>query len=137
VGEEPVVERAVMRMVDGIDAATEIVLRFPSGATAHVACSMDGTAFAAFLNIIGERGSIRVLNPLAPQMGHKFDIDVDGKTCSETIEGLSTFAAQLQAVAATLLDGAPFPLAADDPVKSMAVIDAVRAAAANVPAANP
>ena len=136
-GEEPVVERATMRMIDGVDAATEIVLRFPGGATANVACSMDSGAFAAFLNIIAERGSIRVLNPLAPQMGYKFDIDVDGKTRSETIEGLSTFAAQLQAVAATLLDGAPFPLAANDPVKSMAVIDAVRAAVASVPAANP
>lgn len=48
-----------------------------------------------------------------------------------------SFAAQLSAVTATLLDGGPFPLAADDPVKSMAVIDAVRAAAASAPAANP
>jgi hypothetical protein len=70
-----------------------------------------------------------VLNPLAPQMGHKLDVDVGGKTTSETVEGPSTFTAQLQAVAATLVDGAPFPLAADDPARSMAVIDAVRAAA--------
>lgn len=128
-GEEPIVEAASMRMVDGVDAATEATLLFPSGAKAKVACRMDGGSFAAFLNITGERGSMKVLNPLAPQMGHKLDVEIDGKARSETVEGPSTFAAQLQAVAATLLDGAPFPLAADDPVRSMAAIDAVRAAA--------
>jgi predicted dehydrogenase len=127
-GEEPAVEQASMRVVDGVDAETSAVLRFPGGATATVACRMDGDAFVALLNVTGERGAIKVLNPLAPQMGHKLDIDIGGKMRSETVEGPSTFAAQLQAVAATLLDGAPFPLAGDDPVKSMAVIDAVRAA---------
>jgi predicted dehydrogenase len=127
-GEEPVVEQASMRLVDGVDAETSAVLRFPGGAMATVACRMDGDAFVALLNVTGEGGAIKVLNPLAPQMGHKLDIDIGGKMRSETVEGPSTFAAQLQAVAATLLDGAPFPLAGDDPVTSMAVIDAVRAA---------
>jgi predicted dehydrogenase len=88
----------------------------------------DGPSFAAFLNIQGERGSMRVLNPLAPQMGHKLEIESGGAITSEILEGPSTFTAQLQAVVATLIGGAPFPLAADDPVKSMAAIDAVRAA---------
>lgn len=100
-GEEPVVESAAMRMVDGVDAATEAALRFPSGAVAKVACSMDGNGFAAFLNIVGERGSMRVLNPLAPQMGHKLDLTIGGVTRTEVLEGPSTFTAQLQAVAAT------------------------------------
>lgn len=129
-GEEPIVASATMRMIDGVDAATEAVLHFPGGATATVVCSMDGDAFAAFVTVIGERGSINVLNPLAPQSGYQFDVDTGGESRSETIEGPSTFAAQLQAVVATLLDDAPFPLAADDPLKSMAVIDAVRTAAA-------
>jgi predicted dehydrogenase len=128
-GEEPVVERASTRMVDGVDAATDAVLHFPSGAVAKVACSMDGNSFAAFLNIVGERGTMKVLNPLAPQMGHKLAVTIGGETRTEVLEGPSTFAAQLQAVATTLLDGAPFPLERDDPVKSMAAIDAVRAAA--------
>jgi predicted dehydrogenase len=128
-GEEPVVEHATMRMVDGVDAETRAVLRFPGGATARVACRMDGDAFAAFLNVTGERGTLAVLNPLAPQMGHKLNITIGRETRTEVLEGPSTFAAQLQAVAATLLDGTPFPLATDDPVKSMAAIDSVRAAA--------
>jgi predicted dehydrogenase len=124
-GEEPRVTAATMRMVDGVDAQTEADLAFPSGATAHVSCRMDGEGFQAFLNVEGERGTMRVLNPLAPQMGHVLEINGQ-KT---TVDGKSTFAAQLDAVAATLLDGAPYPLAADDPIKSMAAIDAVKAAA--------
>jgi len=128
-GEEPAVEHAAMRIVDGVDAETSAMLRFPGGANATVACRMDGDAFAAFLNVTGERGTLAVLNPLAPQMGHKLDVSVGGETRTEVLEGPSTFAAQLQAVVAALTDGAPFPLASDDPVKSMAVIDAVRTAA--------
>jgi predicted dehydrogenase len=127
-GEEPVVERATMRVVDGVDAETTAALRFPGGALAHVACSMDGTAFAASLTVAGEHGTMTVINPLAPQFGHQLTTEIGGMSRSETVEGPSTFVAQLEAVAATLLDGAPFPLAADDPVKSMAAIDAVRAA---------
>jgi predicted dehydrogenase len=50
-GEEPVVEAATMRMVDGVDAETTAVLRFPRGAKATVACGMEGKTFVAFLDI--------------------------------------------------------------------------------------
>lgn len=128
-GEEPVVTSARMRIVKGVDAETEAELRFPSGATARVSCSMTGEDFRAFLNVEGTSGRIEVVNPLAPQFGHSLQTEIGGAVRTEMLDGPSTFAAQLEAVAATLLDGAPFPLAADDPVKSMAAIDAVRAAA--------
>jgi predicted dehydrogenase len=41
-GEEPVVEHATMRIVDGVDAETHATLRLPSGATATVACRRTG-----------------------------------------------------------------------------------------------
>jgi predicted dehydrogenase len=129
-GEEPVVRSARMEIVEGVDAACEAALEFPSGATSRVACSMTSDGFTALLNVDGSKGSLRVVNPLAPHFGHVLEIQVDGQERKETLEGPTTFAAQLDAVAATLLDGAPFPLAADDPIKSMAAIDAVRAAAA-------
>lgn len=128
-GEEGEVVSARMRMVDGVDAETEARLRFPSGAEARVSCGMDGEAFRAFLNVEGSRGRLKVVNPLAPQFGHALEIDTGGTVRSETVDGPSTFAAQLEAVVSTLLDGAPFPLSADDPIKSMAAIDAVKAAA--------
>jgi predicted dehydrogenase len=118
-----------MRMVDGVDAETEAELRFPSGAVASISCRMDGEGFKAFLIVDGTRGTLRVINPLAPQMGHLFELTIDGEKYTEKFEGPSTFAAQLDAVVATLQDGAPYPLAPDDPIKSMAVIDAVKHAA--------
>lgn len=128
-GEEPVVESASMRRNNGVDVATEARLSFPGGALAKIACSMDADAFAASLKIVGERGSITIDNPLAPHFGHRLVVDSNGSSVTEKVEGVSTFAAQLQAVAATLRNGVPFPLAADDPVRSMASIDAVRVAA--------
>lgn len=128
-GAEPVVVSARMRTVDGVDAETEAVLRFPDGVEARVSCGMEGDAFRAFLNVEGARGRMRVTNPLAPQFGHALETEIDGTVRSETIEGASTFASQLEAVTGALLDGAPFPLAEDDPAKSMAAIDAIRAAA--------
>jgi predicted dehydrogenase len=62
-------------------------------------------------------------------MGHVLEIAAKGESRKETVAGPSTFAAQLEAVVRTLRDGAPFPLAGDDPVNSMAAIDAVKAAA--------
>lgn len=128
-GAEPEVASARMRMVDGVDAETEAVLRFPGGVEARVSCGMEGEAFRAFLNVEGARGHMRVTNPLAPQFGHALETEIDGTVRSETVDGPSTFASQLEAVAAALTDSAPFPLAEDDPVKSMAAIDAVKEAA--------
>jgi predicted dehydrogenase len=128
-GLEPAVASARMRMSDGVDVETEANLSFPSGARARVACRMDGEAIQATLNVEGSRGSLSVINPLAPQMGHVLQIQTEGAERKEIAEGPSTFAAQLEAVAAALLGGAPFPLSRDDPVKSMTAIDAVRAAA--------
>ncbi|MEQ1868045.1 MAG: hypothetical protein ABL996_25775, partial [Micropepsaceae bacterium] len=102
--------------------------RFPSGAVARVSCGMDGESFKAFVTVEGERGRLSAMNPLAPQMGHMLETKIDGAVRKQTCDGPSTFAAQLEAVVAAVLDGAAFPLAADDPVKSMEAIDAVRAA---------
>ena len=128
-GAEPSVRSARMRIVEGVDAETEAVLDFPGGAEAKISCGMERDTFTATLKAVGEGGSIAVLNPLAPHFGHKLDFETGGSVRSEVVDGVPTFTAQLQAVAATLLDGAPFPLAADDPVKSMTAIDAIRTGA--------
>lgn len=129
-GEEPKVTQARMRMVDGVDAETTATLSFPSGVNATISCGMEGTRFEAQMKIDGTRGAIRVLNPLAPQLGHLLEVTRDGDTERGVVDGPSTYDAQLANLAATLLDGAPYPLADDDAVKSMAAIDAVRATAA-------
>lgn len=129
VGKEPRVVSAFARMVDGVDAETEAELQFPSGMTAKVSCRMDGTETKAVLDVQGTRGRLHIVNPLAPQMGHLFELTSGANKRTEKFEGPSTFAAQLEAVVATLRGEAPYPLAPDDPIKSMTAIDAVRAAA--------
>lgn len=128
-GEEPVVSSARMRFVAGVDAETQAELRFPSGLPARISCGMDGDSFKAFVTVEGTFGQMSVMNPLAPQMGHLLETRIEGVVRNETVDGPATFAAQLEAVVAALRDGAPFVLADDDPIKSMAAIDVIRAAA--------
>src|SRR4029078_8541164 len=72
-------------------------------------------------------GRLDVTTPLAPQLVHLLQLNVDGKERTETLEGPSTFEAQLTAVRATLQECKPFPLPADSYVRSMEAIDRVRA----------
>jgi predicted dehydrogenase len=127
-GEDFAVESATMRG-DGADLATEATLRFASGAIATIDARMDAEAFAISLGVEGERGRIDVLNPLAPQMGCRLTVTTPAGARDEPADGPGTFDAQLAAVCASLLDGAPWPLPADDYVQSMRAIDALRAAA--------
>jgi predicted dehydrogenase len=107
-----------------VDWETRATLQFAGGPEATVACDMGAARFAASLHVYGEGGAIEVINPLAPQMGCR--LTVNGR--KQAVTGPGTFAAQLDALCATLLDGAPFPLPPRDPEASMRAIDAVRAA---------
>lgn len=127
-GEDFVVETATMRGALA-DHDTRATLRFASGAVARIHAQLDAEAFAATMSIDGERGRIEVLNPLAPQMGCQVRIGTAAGAREEAPAGPGTFDAQLAALCATLLDGADWPLPADDPLRSMQAIDAVRAAA--------
>ncbi len=126
-GEPASVERAEAQIVDGLDARFSARLRFGDGVTADIRSSMLADQPNALLRIDGSSGQVTVVNPLAPQMGYLFTVESDGRQRNETVQGLSTYHAQLAAVRDTLATGAPFPFAADDYVRSMEAIDLVRA----------
>ena len=129
IGGEPVaVTSARMRRERGADAACAAELMLPGGVVATIAADMAG-AFRARLAITGSAGTIIVENPLVPQRGHKVIFTTAAGAEEFVASGPGTYDAQLAAVAATLLDGAVFPLAAGDPLASMRAIDMVRAAA--------
>ena len=127
-GQEPRVVRARMEREGALDVTTEAHLAFPGGAAAALYTSMAAPRQAS-MRIEGLNGQIEVENPLAPQLGHRLICTINGQTTEETVEGLTTFAAQLAAVVAHLRHGAPFVLTADDAEKNMALLDAIRAQA--------
>jgi predicted dehydrogenase len=128
VGSEPTVVRASARSECGVDAGIEAELEFPSGEVGHVRASMAAQTFAASLVVECDRGTLTVLNPLAPQMGHSLVLAREGTRQTETLAGPSSFAAQLTAVCVTIQDKVPFLLPDRDYVQSMVLIDAVREA---------
>jgi predicted dehydrogenase len=115
-------------MRDGVDESFEATLDFGGGLTARLASTMVAEAPVVRLRVEGSSGVMSVVNPLVPQRGHMLTLEIDGKTTSETVAGPSSYAAQLAAVRATVLDGVPFLHDRGDYVRSMEAIERLRAA---------
>jgi predicted dehydrogenase len=128
-GSEPRVVRASATMEHGVDAAIEADLMFDNGMKAHIATRMTAKDFRANLVIGGDKGSMRIANPFAPQLGCKFTVTVDGVARDEPVSGPSTYAAQFAHVADVLLRGAKPITGGADAIANMAAIDAIYAAA--------
>lgn len=115
---------AVMRW--SVDAQVEAKLLFAGGIAAVVRSSIVVDMPFARLFIEGEACSIEVENPLAPERGQVLRLKADGRTTAEVVPRPTTYEAQLSALRATLIDGAPVPFPPDDYVRSMEAIAAVR-----------
>jgi len=126
-GEAFEVERAVAE-VDGVDMRFEAQLRFDSGIEANIGSRFGAERHRASLSIEGLLGRIEVENFVGPHRGHCLRLIAGDDITEETVPGPTTYEAQLAAVRASVVDGAPFPLPPDDYVKSMRAIDRVRAA---------
>ena len=128
-GSEPTVVAAKGKFSDrGVDLETDAQLLFPGGAAADIHCSMIDPVMKASLMIRGETGEIRVLNPLAPQAGHRLDVMVGGIKRTETASLDPTYLFQLQAFAEACRTGIPPLTSGTDSIAQMDLIDAVAAA---------
>ena len=127
IGSEPTLVSASAVLERGVDVETRAVLRFGE-VPATVACAMNATTPAARLTLTGTRGTLDIINFLAPQMGCQFTVTVDGVARQEDTAGPSTYEAQLAHVVDVLLNGATPLTGGADAVATMAVIDAVRGA---------
>lgn len=125
VGTEPEVLSAECTIRHGVDAATKAELRFAGGISGRIACSMIPERFAAALKLSGEKGTLEIVNFLAPQYGFSFKVTVDGKTREEKPQGPATYAAQLSAVGDVLLRGAAPLTGGADAIANMTAIDAI------------
>lgn len=131
-GAEPEVVSATAATVLGqIDLEMEAELLFPGNVPARAWSRMNAAGgYSSGTNVYGDRGRLKVINPLAPHRGeHRIEIVTDWGTRRETLTRTPTFNYQLQAFIDAVEGVRPMPTDADDGVVSMRVIDSVYRAA--------
>jgi predicted dehydrogenase len=113
-----------------VDRAMTVDFRFPGGATGRVVTSMwSRTLLGISARVVGERGELRVLNYVAPQVFHRLTSIVDGRRRVERVPGDATYTYQLPAFAAAAR-GEPTNLTpVTDSIATMTLIDAAYQAA--------
>jgi predicted dehydrogenase len=128
-GAEPKVTNAEGVFEGGVDASMRADLLFPNDVAGVIACSMTAAAPRATLSVQGARGSMEIVNFLAPQLGCRFTTVIDGEERRHGVEGPTTYAAQLSHLH-EVMSGKIAPLTGgEDAIANMSVIDAVYAAA--------
>ncbi len=128
-GCEPRVVGASCVVEHGVDETTIAELSFPNGLNAKLHTSMVAPAFKAALRLKGEKGSLDISNFLAPQLGCRFTVEVDGKARDEPVDGPSNYAAQLAHVGDVMLRDATPLTGGEDAIGNMACIEGIYAAA--------
>lgn len=126
---EVVSAQAKLRGVQ-LDRAMTAELRFDAGHTGRVRCSMWSTNLLQMsAKVIGDRGELRVLNPVMPQSFHRLSVrSADGKR-AERFPRRPSYAYQLDAFAAAILRGEPVKTTPVSAIENMTVIDAIYRAA--------
>jgi len=131
-GETPEVVSAQAKLRDPrVDRAMTAELRFPSGGhTGRVRCSMwSSDLLQLSARVAGDRGELRVLNPVVPQIFHRLSVrSADGERV-ERFGRRTSYAYQLDAFAAAVLRGDPVMTTPEDAVENMTVIDGIYRAA--------
>jgi predicted dehydrogenase len=122
---EVVSARATLRNPD-IDRAMEADLRFPDGRTGQVRSSLfSRRLLSVFARVVGDRGEMRVDNPILPHFFHRLRVRTRGGRRREVVAGEATYTAQLRAFVRLITEGTPVPTGPDDALANMRVIDAI------------
>ena len=113
-----------------IDRAMSVDLAYDGGATGHLECSMWSRRLLRITaEVVGDRGSMKVLNFVAPHYYNRLTVKVDGRRSSTRVKGDTTYTYQLRAFAGAVLRGEPFPTTPADAVLTMRLVDDVYRAA--------
>lgn len=126
-GEEPEVvgARAKLRS-PGIDRWLSADLRLPSGATARVTNGMwCGRVLSCAARVVGTEGVVKVFNPVAPHVLHRFTVTSGAGRRRERFPRTPTYTYQLEAFCRAVTDGSGVPTDAHDAVRNMSLLDAV------------
>ena len=126
---EVVAARAKTRRAD-VDRAMEIELRFPGDVAGFVRASLwSRHLLAVHARAVGDRGELRIWNPVLPHVFHRLTVRTAAGTRRERVAGEATYAAQLRAFRDWVAGGPPMPTDAAHGVANMRVIDAAYRAA--------
>jgi predicted dehydrogenase len=109
-----------------IDRAMTAELRFAGGHTGRIRCSMWSRRLLDIsAKVVGDQGELNVLNPAVPQLFHRLSVRTANDNRVERFGRRASYAYQLDAFAAAVLRGAPFPTTPEDAIENMTVIDAI------------
>ncbi|HEV2635599.1 MAG TPA: Gfo/Idh/MocA family oxidoreductase [Actinocrinis sp.] len=130
-GETPdVVSARAKRHNPEIDRAITAQLRFPSGATGRISASLwSRRVLDIGARVVGERGELKVLNFVAPQVYNRLTVKSTASRRHERVRGESSYTYQLRAFADAVLRGGPVLTSAEDAVVNMSLVDEVYRAA--------
>jgi predicted dehydrogenase len=130
-GSTPEIVSAQAKLRDPrIDRAMTAELRFAAGHTGRIGCSMWSSRLLHLsARVLGERGELRILNPILPHLPHRLSVRSPGGKRVERFPRRASYAYQLDAFAAAVLRGEPVKTTPEDAVENMAVIDAIYRAA--------
>jgi predicted dehydrogenase len=133
--EEPEVTGAVAkRHSEKIDRAMRAELKFPSGHTGRITCSMwSSWVIQTYARVIGDAGEMHVINPTSPQLWHRMRVQSGGKSRTERFSRRPTYEYQLEAFCAAVLRGEPVLTPPTDSIANMRVLDAIYVAAGMTP----
>jgi len=122
---EPTVEsaKALLRTPE-VDRAMSVKYSFADGSTGSTETSMWSRKLLQFaVKVSGTRGTMSVLNFIAPQHYNRLTLNVDGRKTSERLRGPATYDLQLKAFIAAVREGGPVLTPPEDAILTMRVID--------------
>jgi predicted dehydrogenase len=129
-GEPDVVSAKAKLHGSDVDRAMRADLRFAAGHSGRITCSMwSSDLLRISARAVGERGELRVRNPLAPQFGHRIAVRTRDGRRTERLTRRPTYAFQLDAFVGAVRDGEPVLTDPADAIRNMTVIDAIYRAA--------
>jgi predicted dehydrogenase len=130
-GSTPEVVSAQAKLRDPqVDRAMTAEVQFADGHTGRIRCSMWSSRLLDIsAHVVGDRGELRALNPVLPQMFHRLSVRSSSGKRVERFPRRASYAYQLDAFAAAVLRGEPVKTTPEDAIENMAVIDAIYRAA--------
>jgi predicted dehydrogenase len=135
-GTEPeVISGSARERSPGVDRWLQADMVFPNGSTGRITASMlSGRILKLGTEVKGTKGTMRVLNPYAPQYFHHLSVRTNsGKQKQARFPRVATYEYQLRAFADAVLRGQPIKTGTDDAIANMRVIDACYVAAGMEP----